>query len=102
MALSSFRLAMHKFVIPALDLLYERVQKGFSKRQKIVAAVLGLLVVGNFMFRAACPAERRFFVSATSRSLAICAPADVVKNSLPLGKARNATNTPAERRPSLL
>ena len=93
---------MHKFIIPALDLLVARVEKGFSKRQKILAAVLGVLILMNFMFRAACPAERRFFVSPTSRSLAICAPADVVKNALPLGKARNATGIPAESRPSVL
>jgi hypothetical protein len=81
---------MHKFVIPALDLLHQRLQKGFSPRQKMAAALLGLLILMNFMFRAACPPERRFVRSATSGTLAICATSDLVRNSLPLGAARNA------------
>ena len=83
---------MHKFFIPALELLEARLQKGFSRRQKIVAVLLGIVILINFMFRAACPPERRFFKSPTSRSIAICAPADLVKNAIPLGAARSATN----------
>jgi hypothetical protein len=81
---------MHKFIIPALDLLYQRIQKGFSRRQKIAAALLGLAILANFMFRAACPPERRFFNSPHSSTMYVCATPDVVKYSLPLGSSRSA------------
>jgi hypothetical protein len=81
---------MHNFVIPALDLLYRRVQKGFSRRQKLAAACLAALLLLNFMFRAACPPERRFFNSPLSTTMYVCATPDVVKNSLPLGASRSA------------
>ena len=81
---------MHKFVIPALDLLYARLQKGFSRRQKLSAGLLGLVILLNFMFRAACPPERRFFNSPRSATLYVCATPDVVKNSVPLGTSRSA------------
>ena len=81
---------MNTFIIPALDLLYRRLQKGFSRRQKLWAAFLGLVVLINFMFRAACPPERRFFNSPTSSTMYVCATPDVVKNSLPLGASRSA------------
>lgn len=81
---------MHKFVIPALDLLYARVQKGFSRRQKLWAALLGLAILANFMFRAACPPDRRFFSSPRSSTLYVCATPDVVKHSVPLGSSRSA------------
>ncbi len=81
---------MHKFVIPALDALYEYIQKGFSRRQKICAVLLGLILLANFMFRAACPPERRFFNSPRSATMYVCATPDVVKNSVPLGPSRSA------------
>ena len=81
---------MHRFVIPALDLLYARVQKGFSRRQKLGAGLLGLAIFLNFMFRAACPPERRFFNSPRSATMYVCATPDVVKNSVPLGPSRSA------------
>ena len=81
---------MHRFIIPALDLLYARVQKGFSRRQKLWAGLLGLVILLNFMFRAACPPERRFFNSPRSATMYVCATPDVVKNSVPLGPSRSA------------
>ena len=81
---------MHSFFIPALDLLYARVQNGFSRRQKLFACFLGVTILLNFMFRAACPPERRFFNSPRSATLYACATPDVVKNSLPLGASRSA------------
>ncbi len=87
---------MNKFFIPALELLEARVRKGFSKRQKILAVLLGLVILVNFMFRAGCPPERRFFKSGTSRTIAICAPADVVKNAVPLGGARSVSHLDAK------
>ena len=81
---------MHNFVIPALDLLYSRFQKGFSRRQKLLAAFVGCVILLNFMFRAACPPERRFFSSPSSSTMYVCATPDVVRNSLPLGNARSA------------
>ncbi len=81
---------MHQFIIPALDLLYARVQKGFSRRQTLWAGLLGVAIVVNFMFRAACPPERRFFNSPRSATMYVCATPDVVKNSLPLGASRSA------------
>jgi hypothetical protein len=93
---------MQTFFIPALDLLYQRLQKGFSRRQKIWAALLGLVILGNFIFRAACPPERRFFKSPTSQTIALCASPDMVKNTVPLGTARNAKTADPERGSSLL
>ena len=55
---------MQKLIIPALDLLYERLENGFTMRQMICAALLGPAILANFMFRAACPPELRFFVRA--------------------------------------
>jgi hypothetical protein len=81
---------MHQFVIPALDLLYARVQKGFSRRQTLWAGLVGVAILVNLMFRAACPPERRFFNSPRSATLYVCATSDVVKNSLPLGASRSA------------
>jgi hypothetical protein len=81
---------VQKLVIPALDLLYARLQKGFSKRQKLWAVLLGLAILLNFMFRAACPPERRFFNSPRSSSMYVCATPDVVKNPMPLGASRSA------------
>ena len=81
---------MYKFVIPALDLLYSRMQKGFTKRQKLWATLLGLAILANFMFRAACPPERRFFQSPRSDTMYVCATPDVVKHSVPLGSLRSA------------
>jgi hypothetical protein len=81
---------MHKFVIPALDLLYARLQKGFSRRQKLLAVFLGFVILLNFMFRAACPPERRFFNSPSSPTMYVCATPDVVKNAVPLGTSRSA------------
>ena len=81
---------MHRFIIPALDLLYVRLQKGFSRRQKLWAGLFGLAILLNFMFRAACPPERRFFSSPRSATMYVCATPDVVKNSVPLGASRSA------------
>ncbi len=81
---------MHKFIIPALGLLYERAQKGLTKRQKLWAVLLGFAILANFMFRAACPPERRFFNSPRSSTMYVCATPDVVKNSQPLGAARSS------------
>lgn len=92
---------MNTFVIPALDLLYARLQKGFSRRQKILAALLGIAVLVNFMFRAACPPERRFFRSPASQTIALCAAPDMVR-TVPLGAARSAKSPAAERHPSVL
>ena len=80
---------MRMFLIPLLDLLYERLRKGFSRRQKISAALIGVAVLLNFMFRASCPPERRFFHSPRSNTMYVCATPDVV-NSVPLGNSRNA------------
>jgi hypothetical protein len=93
---------MRIFLIPALDLLYRRLEKGFSRRQTILAALLGVAILVNFMFRAACPPERRFFRSQTSQTIALCASPDMVKNTVPLGAARSANSADPERRPSLL
>jgi hypothetical protein len=81
---------MHKLFIPALELLESRVRKGFSRSQIVFAALIGVAILANFMFRASCPAERRFFKSRTSQSVAICAPEDLVRRNVPLGNARNA------------
>ena len=92
---------MHRFIIPALDLLYARVQKGFSRRQKLWAGLLGLVILLNFMFRAACPPERRFFNSPSSATRYVCATPDVVKNAVPLGASRSAQSQ-SVRHPSPL
>ena len=93
---------MNTFVIPALDLLYARMLKGLTRRQTVLAALLGLALLVNFMFRAACPPERRFFRSPTSQTIAICASPDMVRRPVPLGASRNATLPAAERSPSVL
>ena len=93
---------MQTLFIPVLELLYRRLQKGFSRRQTILAALLGLALLVNFMFRAACPPERRFFRSPASQTIALCAQPDMVKSPVPLGAARNAKAADPERRPSLL
>ena len=93
---------MNTFVIPALDLLYARMLKGLTRRQTIWVALLGLALLVNFMFRAACPPERRFFRSPTSQTIAICAAPDMVRRPVPLGSSRNATSPSAERMPSVL
>ena len=87
---------MQKFVIPALDLLYGRLRKGFSRRQKLLAAVLGFAILVNFMFRAACPPERRFFNSPRSNTMYVCATPDVVK-AVPLGQLRSAQSQGLKR-----
>jgi hypothetical protein len=87
---------MHRLVIPALDLLYTRVQNGFSWRQKLLAGLLGFLILSNFMFRAACPPERRFFNSPRSHTMYVCATPDVV-NSVPLGNLRSAQSQGVKR-----
>jgi hypothetical protein len=92
---------MNTIVIPALNLLYERLQKGWTRRQKIFAGLLGMLILINFMFRAACPPERRFFKSPTSRTIALCASPDMVTRPVPLGASRNA-KSPAMERPAIL
>jgi hypothetical protein len=81
---------MHKFVIPALDLLYERLRQGFTWRQKIYAVLAGVLLLLNFMYRAACPPESRFATSGKTGTVAVCAPPDVVRYALPIGQWRNA------------
>ena len=93
---------MQTLFIPALELLYKRLQKGFSRRQKILAALLGLAVLVNFMFRAGCPPERRFFRSPASQTIALCAQPDMVKGPVPLGAARSAKAADPERRSPLL
>ncbi len=93
---------MQTFFIPLLDLLYERLRKGFTRRQKILAALLGLVLLVNFMFRAACPPERRFFRSPASQTIALCASPDMVRHSVPLGAARSAKSPAPERLPSVL
>jgi len=93
---------MQSLFIPALDLLYRRLHKGFSRRQQIWAALLGLIILINFMFRAACPPERRFVRSPTSKTIALCAAPDLVKNAVPLRTARSAKAADPERRPPLL
>ena len=52
---------MMQTLIKALDVLYERLQKGFTRRQKVCAGLVGVVILPNYMFRAACPPERRFF-----------------------------------------
>jgi hypothetical protein len=64
---------MGKFVIPALDLMYRRLQKGLTTGQLLCAAVLAIILLVNFMFRAGCPAERRFLVSQVTHAVAVCA-----------------------------
>jgi hypothetical protein len=81
---------MHKFVIPALDLLYGRLKRGFTQRQKIFAVLAGVLILFNFMYRAGCPPESRFATSGKSGTVAVCAPPDVVRFALPMGEWRNA------------
>src|ERR671916_810109 len=93
--------AMQTWFIPVLDLLYRRLQRGFSRRQTVLAALLGVVILANFMFRAACPPERRFFRSPRSATLYVCATPDVVKNSLPLGASRSAQSQ-GVRRPAPL
>jgi hypothetical protein len=93
---------MNKFIIPALDLLYGRLQSGFSRRQKILAALLGFVIIVSFMFRAACPPERRFFKSLTSPSVAMCASPDMVKDAMSLQGSRGAKHSHNERPPSVL
>jgi len=90
---------MHVFLLPALDFLYSRVQNGFAWRQKLFVGLLGLVILLNFMFRAACPPERRFFSSPRSATTYVCAPSDVVNISLPLG---GALNPRAQDRPESL
>ena len=93
---------MQTLFIPILELLYRRLQKGVSRRQTIVAALLGGAVLVNFMFRAACPPERRFFRSPASQTIAVCAQPDMVRSRVPLGAARSAKAADPERRPPLL
>ena len=81
---------MQKFFIPLLELVYARLQKGFTSRQKLWAVLLGTAILANFMFRAACPPERRFFTSPSSSTMYVCATPDVDKYSLPLGNSRSA------------
>lgn len=88
---------MQKFVIPALELLYACMQKGFSRRHKLWAALLGLAILANFMFRAACPPERRFFQSPRSDTMYVCATPDVVRNATPLGSSRSAQSQAVSR-----
>ena len=88
---------MRTFVIPALELLYGRLQKGFSRRQKLWVALLGLAILLNFMFRAACPPERRFFHSPRSETMYVCATPDVVKNAMPLRSSRSAQSQAVSR-----
>jgi len=92
---------MQTFFIPVLDLLYQRLQRGFTRRQKLWAVLLGMGVLANFMFRAGCPPERRFFRSPTSQTISICATPDMVKNALPLGRSRSA-RSPEERHKPVL
>ena len=66
---------MNTFVIPALDLLYARMLRGLTRRQTVLAALLGLALLVNFMFRAACPPERRFFNSPSSPTMPGGSPA---------------------------
>ena len=93
---------MNKIIIPALELLYQRLQKGFTRRQTILAALLGFAILINFMFRAACPPERRFFRSPASQTIALCASPDMVRHSVPLGAARSAKSPALERHSSVL
>ena len=51
----------------------ERLQKGFTRRQKVCAGLVGLVILANFMFRAACPPERRFLNNPGSSAVTICA-----------------------------
>jgi hypothetical protein len=81
---------MQKFFIPLLGIIYKRLQKGFTSRQKLWAVLLGIAILVNFMFRAACPPERRFFTSPSSSTMYVCATPDVAKYSLPLGSSRSA------------
>jgi hypothetical protein len=81
---------MQKFFIPLLGIIYKRLQKGFTARQKLWAVLLGIAILVNFMFRAACPPERRFFTSPSSSTMYVCATPDVAKYSLPLGSSRSA------------
>jgi hypothetical protein len=81
---------MHKFVIPALDLLYGRLKRGFTWRQKIFAVLAGVLILFNFMYRAACPPESRFATSGATGTVAVCAPPDVVRYALRSGQWRDA------------
>jgi hypothetical protein len=81
---------MQKFFIPILELIYTRLQKGFTSRQKLWALVLGIAILVTFMFRAACPPERRFFTSPSSGTRYVCATPDMAKYSLPLGSSRSA------------
>lgn len=81
---------MHKFIIPALDLLYDRLKRGFTRRQVIYAVLAGVLILFNFMYRAACPPASRFATSGTSGTVAVCAPPDVVRFALRTGEWRNA------------
>jgi hypothetical protein len=81
---------MMQTLIRALDVLYERLQKGFTRRQKVCAGLVGVIIVGNFMFRAACPPERRFFKNPGSSAVTICAssPTTVSSPSSPMPASR--------------
>ena len=81
---------MHKLIIPVLDLLYARLERGFTRRQKIYAVLAGVLILFNFMYRASCPPGSRFATSGKSGTVAVCAPPDVVRFALPMGEWRNA------------
>ena len=89
---------MQLFLIPLLDLLYARIKKGFSRRQKIWAVLVSFAILMNFMFRAACPPERRFFHSPRSNTMYVCATPDVV-NSVTLGRSRSAQYSTQMQRP---
>ena len=92
---------MQTFFIPLLDLLYQRLEQGFTRRQKILAALIGMVALANFMFRAGCPPERRFFRSPMSQTISLCASPDMVRNALPLGRSRSA-RSPEERPQAVL
>lgn len=84
---------MHKIIIPMLDLLYHRILKGFNQQQKLWAALLGIAILLTFMFRAACPPERRFVHSPRSSTMYVCATPDVAKDAMPLETSRSAQSS---------
>lgn len=92
---------MQTFFIPLLDFLYRRLERGFTRRQKTLAVLLGMVVLANFMFRAGCPPERRFFRSPTSQTISLCASPDMVRNALPLGRSRSARSSEERPQPVL-
>jgi hypothetical protein len=70
---------MMRTFITALDWLYERLHRGFTRRQKVLAGVLGAVILANFMFRAACPPERRFFKNPGSSAGALLSQDGVLR-----------------------